>query len=165
MKRNSVIAAGVVLLLCPASVVALRFRTYDPAGSADSATLFDYCIIAGTVLLPVASVCFAKSLFSGLRLRFLLSWLVGFIITEILAVCSILWPALPPEGSYATKTEECIGVSILIALITGAMTCFDSLLEFLLNRSVNRWTRNGVVRFAVRVGMPAAIVTFMIFFA
>lgn len=50
-KRNTVLAAASVLFLCLASVVAIRFRTYDSSASSDSDTLFDYCIFAYTECL------------------------------------------------------------------------------------------------------------------
>ena len=128
-KRNAVFASAVVLFLCLSAVVAIRFRTYDPAASADSDTLFDYCIFAGMALLPVASVCFAKRLFIGRRFRFLLSWLVGFLIPWAVLAYEIFYPKTPPEGSYCTKAEECLGITIFVAVITLAINGVDSLVE------------------------------------
>ena len=44
LKRIPVLVAGVVLALCLAAAVAARFQTCDPAASAGSETLLDYCI-------------------------------------------------------------------------------------------------------------------------
>ena len=150
-KRNTVLAAAAVLFLCLASVVAIRFRTYDPAASADSDTLFDYCIFAGMALLPVASVCFAKSLFIGRRFRFLLSWLVGFLIPWAVLAYEIFNPKMPPEGSYGTKAEDCLLSAILIAVVTGAINGFDSLAERLLAKWDNVLPRNWLFRFVARL--------------
>ena len=150
-KRNTVLAAATVLFISLAAVVAIRFRTYDPAASADSDTLFDYCIFAGMALLPVASVCFAKSLFIGWRFRFLLSWLVGFLIPWSVLVYEIFYPRTPPEGSYCTKAEECLLAVIFVAVITGAVNGFDSLVERLLAKWDNALPRNWLFRFAARL--------------
>lgn len=151
MKRQTIVAAAVVLFSCLASVVAIRFRTYDPAASADSDTLFDYCIFAGMALLPVASVCFAKSLFIGRRFRFLLSWLVGFLIPWSVLVYGIFYPKTPPEGSYCTKAEVCLQVAVLVAVITGAINGFDSLVERLLAKWDNVMLRNWLLLFVARL--------------
>ena len=151
MKRKTVLAAAAVLFLCLGSIVAIRFRIYDPAASADSDTLFDYCIFAGMALLPVASVCFAKSLFIGRRFRFLLSWLVGFLIPWAVLVYEIFYPKTPPEGSYCTKAEECLRIAILVAVITGVVNGFDSLVERLLVKWGNVLPRNWLFLFVARL--------------
>ena len=151
MKRKTIVAAAVVLFLCLASVVAIRFRTYDPAASADSDTLFDYCIFAGMALLPVASVCFAKSLFIGRRFRFLLSWLVGFLIPWSVLVYGIFYPKTPPEGSYFTKLEVCLQIAVLVTVITWAINGFDSLVERLLAKCDDFLPRNWLFLFVVRL--------------
>ena len=125
-KRNSVLAAGAVLFLCMSAVFAVRFRTYDPAASADSDTIFDYCIFAGVALLPVASVCFAKSLFVGRRFRFPLSWLVGFLMTWV----------------FLLKAQVCFGSAVFGAIITLIIYGFDSLMERLLAKCDNILPRN-----------------------
>lgn len=150
-KKNSVLAAGGVLFLCMSAVFAVRFRTYDPAASADSDTIFDYCIFAGMALLPVASVCFAKSLFVGRRFRFPLSWLVGFLIPWAVLVYEIFYPKTPPEGSSCTKAEECLGIAILVAIITGAVNGFDSLVERLLAKLENVLPRDWLFLFVARL--------------
>ena len=164
-KRNTVLAAASVLFLCLASVVAIRFRTYDPAASSDSDTLFDYCIFAGMALLPVASVCFAKSLFIGQRFRFLLSWLVGFLIPWAVLVYEIFYPKTPPEGSYCTKAEECFGIAILVVVITGTVNGFDSLVERLLAKWENVLPRNWLFLFVARLAgtilLSSLIVVFL----
>lgn len=150
-KRNTVVAATFVLLLCLSAAVAVRFRTYDPAASADSDTILDYCIFAGMALIPIASVCFAKSLFIGQRFRFMLSWLVGFLIPWALLVYEIFCPKTPPEGSYCTKAEECIQAAIFIAVITGVVNGFDSLVERLLAKWNHALPRNWLFLFAARL--------------
>ena len=164
-KNGNIVVAVATVLLCLVACAVSRFVPFDPAATADSEPLWIYIIIVGMWMTPFAVIYCAKILLAGRRYRFLLSWLIGFLTTDILLVCSILWPAVPPEGSYATKTEECIGMSILIILITGAITGFDSSLEFLLKRIEARRPLNGAVRFAVRVGIPALAVTLMLFFA
>ena len=141
-KRNAVLVGAVVLFLCLSAVVAFRFRPYDPAASADSDTFFDYCILMGMALLPVASVCLAKSLFVGRRFRFLLSWFVGFLIPWAVLLYETLYPKTPPEGSYCTKAEECVQIAILVAVITGGINCLDSFVERLLARCGNVLPRN-----------------------
>jgi len=134
-KRNSVLAAGAVLFLCMSAVFAVRFRTYDPATSADSDTLFDYCIFAGMVLLPVASVCFAKSLFVGRRFRFSLSWLVGFLMSWV----------------FLLKAQVCLGSAIFGAIITLIINGFDSLVERLLAKLDNLLPRNWLFLFVAHL--------------
>ena len=163
--KGNIIAAAVALLLCLAACAASRFVPLDPAAKADSEPVWIYIIIAGMWITPFAAIYCAKILLTGRRYRFLLSWLIGFLITDVFILCAILWPTVPPEGSYATKTEECVGMSILMALITGAITGFDSLLEFVLKWIEARRPLNGAVRFAVRVGIPALAITLMLFCA
>ena len=163
--KGNIIAAVATLFLCLVVCAVSRFVSSNPAASADSEPLWIYIIAVGIWMTPFAAIYCAKILLSVRRYRFMFSWFAGFFITYILLICSILWPAVPPEGSYATKTEECIGMSILMALITGAITGFDSLLEFLLKRFEARRQLNDAVRFAVRVGIPALAVTLMLFCA
>lgn len=151
IKRKTFLVAAVVLFLSLASVVAIRFRTYDLAVSVDSDTLFDYCIFAGMALLPVASVCFAKSLFTGRRFRFLLSWLVGFLIPWMVLVYEILHPKTQSEGSYCTKAEECLQIAILVAVVTVVVNGFDSLVERLLAKWDSVLPRNWLFLFAARL--------------
>lgn len=135
-KRNTVLAAAAVLILCLASVVAIRFRTYDPAASADSDTIFDYCIFAGMALPPpVASVCFAKSLFVGRRFRFPLSWLVGFLMTWV----------------FLLKAQVCFGSAVFGAIITLIINGFDSLVERLLAKLDNLLPRNWLFLFVAHL--------------
>ena len=138
-KRNTVLAAAAVLFLCLASVVAIRFRTYDPAASSD--------------------------LFIGRRFRFLLSWLVGFLIPWAVLVYEIFYPKTPPEGSYCTKAEECLGIAILVAIITGAVNGFDSLVERLLAKWENVLPRNWLFLFVARLAgtilLSSLIVVFL----
>ena len=128
-RRIAVLASGIVLTLCLAAVVAYRFQTYDPAVPAGSETFLDYCLLAGMWLVPFSSVCFAKRLFEGHRFRFALSWLVGFLIPWMLLVYETFFPHVPPEGSYCTEAEACLQFAILIALVTGGINVFDSLVE------------------------------------
>lgn len=140
-KKMSVLAAGLALALCLAAVVAVRFQIYDPSASAGSETILDYCLLAGVWLVPFASVCFAKRLFEGHRFRFALSWLVGFLIPWLLLVYETYFPHTPPEGSYCTEAEQCIGFAVLIAIISGAINVFDSFAERLLCKLGNRHLR------------------------
>ena len=143
-KRIPVLAAGVALALCLAAVVAVRFQTYDPAAPAGSETILDYLLLAGVWLVPVASVCFAKRLFEGRRFRFALSWLVGFLIPWLLLVYETYFPHIPPEGSYCTEAELCLGFAVMMAVISGAISGFDFFVERLLCK-----LGSGCVRFAV----------------
>ena len=131
-KKIPVLAAGAALALCLGAVVAIRFKTCDPAVPAGSETILDYCLFAGVWLVPVASVCFAKRLFQGHRFRFALSWLVGFLVPWLLLVYETLFPHTPPEGSYCTKPEACFQFAILVAIITGVINAVDSLVELML---------------------------------
>lgn len=132
LKKIPVLAAGSALALCLAAVVAARCRTYDPSVPAGSETILDYCLMAGVWLVPFASVCFAKRLFEGHRFRFALSWLVGFLIPWLLLVHETYVPHTPPEGSYCTEAEQCLGFAVLIAIISGTINVFDSFVEWLL---------------------------------
>ena len=143
LKRIPVLAAGAALALCLAAVVALRFRTYDPSVPAGSETVLDYCVLAGVWLVPFASVCFAKRLFEGHRFRFALSWLVGFLIPWLLLVYETYFPHVPPEGSYCTEAEQCLGFAVMIAIVSGAINVLDSFVECLLCKLVNGRLRNG----------------------
>ena len=143
-KRIPVLAAGIALALCLGAVVAVRFQTYDPAAPAGSETVLDYFLLAGVWLVPFASVCFAKRLFDGCRFRFVLSWLVGFLIPWLLLVYETYFPHTPPEGSYCTETEQCLGFAVMIAIISGAINVFDSFVERMLCK-----LGGGCVRFAV----------------
>ena len=131
-KKTSVFVAGAALALCLAAVVAVRFQTYDPAAPAGSETILDYLLLAGVWLVPFASVCFAKRLFEGRRFRFALSWLVGFLIPWLLLVYETYFPHTPPEGSYCTEAEQCLGFAAMIAIISGGINVFDSLVERML---------------------------------
>ena len=141
-KRYTVFAAGVALALCLAAAVAVRFQTYDPAIPAGSETILDHCLLAGVWLVPFASVCFAKRLFEGHRFRFALSWLVGFLIPWLLLVYETYFPHTPPEGSYCTEAEQCLGFAVLIAIISGAINVFDSVAERLLCKLGNGCLRS-----------------------
>ena len=143
-KRIPVLAAGMALALCLGAVVAVRFQTYDPAAPAGSETILDYLLLAGVWLVPFASVCFAKRLFEGRRFRFVLSWLVGFLIPWLLLVYETYFPHTPPEGSYCTEAEQCLGFAVMIAIISGAINVFDSFVERMLCK-----LGGGCVRFAV----------------
>lgn len=131
-KKIPVLAAGAALALCLGAVVAIRFKTCDPAVPAGSETILDYCLFAGVWLVPFASVCFAKRLFEGYRFRFALSWLVGFLIPWLLLVYETYFPHTPPEGSYCTEAEQCLGFAAMIAIISGGINVFDSLVERML---------------------------------
>lgn len=137
LKNIPVLAAGLALALCLAAVVAVRCRTYDPSVLAGSETILDGCLLAGFWLVPFASVCFAKRLFEGHRFRFALSWLVGFLIPWLLLVYETYFPHTPPEGSYCTKAEQCLGFAVLIAILSGAINAFDSFVEWLLCKLSN----------------------------
>ena len=143
-KWIAVFASGAVLALCLVAVVAVRFQTYDPSASAGSETILDYCLLAGVWLVPFAAVCFAKRLFDGHRFRFALSWLVGFLVPWLLLVYETYFPHTPPEGSYCTEAEQCLGFAVMIAIISGAINVFDSFVERLLCK-----LGSGCVRFAV----------------
>ena len=143
-QKIPVLAAGVALALCLAAVVAVRFQTYDPAAPAGSETILDHCLFVGVWLVPFASVCFARRLFGGNRFRFALSWLVGFLIPWLLLVYETYFPHIPPEGSYCTEAEQCLGFAAMIAIISGAINVFDSFVERLLCK-----LGSGCVRFAV----------------
>ena len=133
LKRIPVLVAGLALALClAAAVFALHFRTYDPSVPAGDETILDYCLMAGCWLVPFASVCFAKRLFAGHRFRFALSWLVGFLIPWLLLVYETYFPHVPPEGSYCTKAEQCLGFAVMIAIVSGAINVLDSFVERLL---------------------------------
>lgn len=132
LKKIPVLAAGLTLALCLAAVVALRFRTYDPSVPAGNETILDYCLLAGFWLVPFASVCFAKRLFEGHRFRFALSWLVGFLIPWSVLVYETYFPHVPPEGSYCTEAEQCLGFAVMIAVVSGAINVLDSFVERLL---------------------------------
>ena len=151
MARQDCKGAAAFLFLCLAAAVAVRFRTYDPTASADNDTIFDYCLFAGIALLPVASVCFAKCLFIGRRFRLLLSWLVGFLIPWAVLVYEIFYPNTPPEGSYCTNAEACVQSAFFIAVITGAINGFDSLMERLLVRWGNALPQNWLFLSAARI--------------
>lgn len=140
-KRISVFAAGTFLVLCLSAAVLARFLPYDPAAAAGSETFWDFFTMIGTMLLPVASVCFAKRLFAGHRFRFVLSWLVGFLIPWSLLIYEVLFPNVPPEGSYLTETEECVGITIFIAILSLLLNIFDSLAERLLHKLKRREIR------------------------
>ena len=136
-KKIPVLAAGATLALCLVAVVAVRFKTYDPAVPAGSETILDYCLFAGGWLVPFASVCFARRLFEGHRFRFALSWLVGFLIPWLLLVYETYFPHTPPEGSYCTEAEQCLGFAAMMAIISGAINVFDSLVERMLYKLGN----------------------------
>ena len=131
-RRIAVLTTGTALALCLTAVVACRFQTYDPAAPAGSETILDYCLFAGMWLVPFASVCFTKRLFAGHRFRFVLSWLVGFLIPWLLLVYETYFPHTPPEGSYCTEAEQCLGFAVLVAIVTGVINVVDSLVELLL---------------------------------
>ena len=131
-KRIPVLAAGIALALCLGAVVAVRFQTYDPAAPAGSETVLDYFLLAGVWLVPFASVCFAKRLFEGCRFRFVLSWLFGFLIPWLLLVYETYFPHTPPEGSYCTEADQCLGFAVLVAITTGVINVVDSCVERLL---------------------------------
>ena len=131
-KKIPVLAAGAVLALCLAAVVAVRFRPYDPAAPAGSETILDYCLLFGAWLVPFASVCFARRLFKGHSLRFALSWLVGFLVPWLLLAYETYFPNTPPEGSYCTEAEQCFGLAVFVAIVTGVINVFDLLVERLL---------------------------------
>ena len=133
-KRIAVFVAGAVLALCLTAAVVARFLPYDPAAAAGSETVWDYFALIGTMLIPVASVCFAKRMFAGHRFRFVLSWLVGFLIPWSLLIHEVFFPNVPPEGSYLTETEECVGITIFIAILSLVINFFDSLAERLLSK-------------------------------
>ena len=138
LKKIPVFAAGLALALCLATAVfALRFRTYDPSVPAGDETILDYCLMAGCWLVPFASVCFAKRLFEGHRFRFALSWLVGFLIPWSLLAYETYFPHIPPEGSYCTKAEQCLGFAVMIAIVSGVINVVDSFVERLLCKLVN----------------------------
>lgn len=139
--RIAVFTAGIALALCLGAVVAVRFQTYDPAASAGSETFLDFCLIAGVWLVPFASVTFAKRLFEGHRFRFVLSWLVGFLIPWLLLVYETYFPHTPPEGSYCTKAEECFQSAFFIAIATGVISGLDSLIELVLRKFGNKHPR------------------------
>ena len=143
-KRIPVLAAGIALALCLGAVVAVRFQTYDPAAPAGSETVLDYLLLAGVWLVPFASVCFAKRLFEGRRFRLALSWLVGFLIPWLLLVYETYFPHTPPEGSYCTEAEQCLGFAAMIAIISGAINVFDSFVERMLCK-----LGSGCIRFTV----------------
>ena len=139
-KRYAVFAAGVALALCLAAVVAVRFQTYDPSVPAGGETILDYSLLFGVWLVPFASVCFAKRLLEGHRFRFALSWLFGFLIPWSLLVYETYFPHTPPEGSYCTEAEQCLGFAVLSAIISGVINVIDSVAERLLCKLCN-WCR------------------------
>ena len=143
-KKTPVLAAGVALALCLGAFVAVHFQTYDPAVPAGGETILGYCLFAGVWLVPFASVCFAKRLFEGHRFRFVISWLVGFLIPWLLLVYETYFPHAPPEGSYFTEAGECLGFAAMIAIISGAINVFDSFVERMLCR-----LSSGCIRFAI----------------
>lgn len=161
--KIAVFAAGIVLALCLAASVSVRFQTYDPAASAGSETFLDYCLFAGVWLVPFASVAFAKRLFDGHRFRFALSWLVGFLIPWLLLVYETYFPHTPPEGSYCTKIEECFQCAFFIAIVTGVICGLDSLIEWALCKFGNRqssiaaWIQLSVLSSVLLVGVVSAI--------
>lgn len=162
-RRIAVFAAGVALALCLAAAVAVRFQTYDPAASAGSETFLDYCLFAGLWLVPFASVCFAKRLFYGCRFRFVLSWLVGFLIPWALLVYETCFPHSPQEGSYCTKTWEVFQSAFFVIIVTGVINGFDSLIERLLCKFGNRhscfgaWLQMAVLFSVLLVGVVSAL--------
>lgn len=132
LRRIAVFVAGTALALCLAAVVVVRFQTYDSSAPVEDETISDYCLMVGVWLVPVASVCFAKRLFEGHRFRFVLSWLIGFLIPWLLLVYETYFPHTPLEGSYCTEAEACIQFAILMAAITGIINVFDSVVEMLI---------------------------------
>ncbi|MBQ8124502.1 MAG: hypothetical protein IJ173_01315 [Kiritimatiellae bacterium] len=135
-RKIPVLAAGIALALCLAAVFGGSCLPYDPAGAGGDESFLECCavccVVAGVMFLPVASVCFAKRLFAGRRFRFILSWLVGFLIPWLLLVYETYFPQVPPEGSYCTEVEQCFQFAIFIAIITGVVNAVDSLVERLL---------------------------------
>ena len=135
-RKIPVLAAGMALVLCLAAIFVGSCLPYDPAGEGGDEPFLEccivYCAVAGLMLLPVASVCFAKRLFAGCRFRFILSWLVGFLIPWLLLVYETYFPQVPPEGSYCTEAEQCFHFAIFIVIITGVINAVDSLVERLL---------------------------------
>ena len=156
-KKTPVIAAGAALALCLAAVVAVRFQTYDPSVPAGSETILDHCLFVGAWLVPFASVCFARRLFEGHRLRSALSWLVGFLVPWLLLVYETYFPHTPPEGSYCTEAEQCLGFAVMMAVISGAINGFDFFVERMLCKLGGGCIRpGGLLQLAVLLAVLAS---------
>ena len=146
----TIIAGALVLALCLSAVVASRLMAYDPAASADSDTILDYLVLAGMWLTPVAAVILAKSIFAVRRFGFAISWITGFLVSFGLLAYEIFFPNTPPEGDYGTKTGTCIGLAIFIAIVTGLINFFDSLIDRQLCKCKASLSRNWLFCFVGR---------------
>ena len=107
----------------------------DPAASAaESDTAIDCLVLIGMWLTPLATIIFVKRLLDGWRFKFVVAWLVGFFVPFGFIAYDIFFPNHPPEGSYGTNTETCLGIGIFLFAATGLMNCLDSLVTRLLRR-------------------------------
>lgn len=151
-----------VVMLCIAANAILRFMPDDPAASADSDTLLTCCLVFGAFFTPVPIVYLAKRLFEGKRFRFLLSWLVGFLMVDIPMLCCILFPRSHEEGYYMSKAEECVMMSVFMLVIIGMLNMFDSLVEWWLDKLKARFARHWLIRLVLRLAGSFCLTAFVL---